>query len=133
MGRESLLSDVRAVIEGAGFEKSPSVSPMTYQEKVRVQGLISGDDIIHFRLNTALGSVCIIAKYQESSGTADEKIGHSILLSRTVDCHKFIIVCGGEKLVREAIDYVNSHREISPSLIALEVNELEDLLFRYYL
>ncbi|EJQ7306831.1 hypothetical protein NX701_004606, partial [Escherichia coli] len=80
MSRAELLRDIEAIISGAGFELSNSEAPMTFKKNVSYPGLIAGkNEIAHFLLFTNTGTVQITAKWQEVSGTAIEKLGHTVL------------------------------------------------------
>lgn len=136
MARNDLLNDIKAIIEGLGFEENGSCSPMTYRRNVSYPSLIEGkNDNAHFLLYTQNGSIQIVAKWQEVNGTAIEKLGHTILDATRTTHQKYLVICGGNKLIRRAIDYLNGHTEIAPRLEALEVTELEgkleEQLFEY--
>lgn len=86
------------------------------------------DKIAHFLLFTNTGTVQITAKWQEVSGTAIEKLGHTVLDAQHRQHQSYFVVCGGGKLVTRAIDYLNAHRTLAPRLRAMQVKELESAL-----
>ncbi|EDV0942757.1 hypothetical protein N4Q73_22415 [Salmonella enterica subsp. enterica serovar Pomona] len=129
MSRAELLRDIEAIISGAGFELSNSEAPMTFKKNVSYPGLIAGkNEIAHFLLFTNTGTVQITAKWQEVSGTAIEKLGHTVLDAQHTHHQSYFVVCGGGKLVTRAIDYLNAHRTLAPRLRAMQVKELESAL-----
>lgn len=129
MSRAELLHDIEAIVSGAGFELSSSETPMTFQKNVSYPGLIAGkNEIAHFLLFTPTGTVQITAKWQEVSGTAIEKLGHTALDAQNTQHQNYFVVCGGGKLVTRAIDYLNGHQALAPRLRAMQVQELEPAL-----
>lgn len=129
MARNELLNDIKAIIEGFGFEENHSCAPMTYRRNVSYPSLIKGkNDKAHFLLYTQSGCIQIVAKWQEVNGTAIEKLGHTVLDATRTTHQKYFVICGGNKLIRRAIDYLNGHTALAPKLEALEVTELEDKL-----
>lgn len=129
MSRAELLRDIEAIISGAGFELSNSEAPMTFKKNVSYPGLIAGkNEIAHFLLFTNTGTVQITAKWQEVSGTAIEKLGHTVLDAQHTQHQSYFVVCGGGKLVTRAVDYLNAHRILAPRLRAMQVKELESAL-----
>ncbi|PSY30581.1 PD-(D/E)XK nuclease superfamily protein [Escherichia coli] len=132
MSRAELLRDIEAIISGAGFELSNSEAPMTFKKNVSYPGLIAGkNEIAHFLLFTNTGTVQITAKWQEVSGTAIEKLGHTVLdaqHTQHTQHQSYFVACGGGKLVTRAIDYLNAHRTLAPRLRAMQVKELESAL-----
>lgn len=129
MARSDLLNDITYVIEGCGFENNHSSAPMTYQKSIKYPGLIDDkDDTAHFLLHTPHETIQIVAKWQEVDGTTIEKLGYTVLdATRTTYSH-FVVICGGEKLVTRAIDFINSQRHVAPKIIAMQVHELEVFL-----
>lgn len=129
MARKELLEDIDNIILGAGFEENRNEYPMTYQKDVPYDSLIDGKkERAHFLLFTKTGTIQITAKWQESHGTAIEKLGHTAFEASATKSEHYIVVCGGDKLVKRAIDYLNDRRSVAPKLIAMQVNELEDFL-----
>jgi hypothetical protein len=129
MSRAELLRDIEAVVSGAGFELSSSEAPMTFRKNVSYSGLIAGkNETAHFLLFTNTGTIQITAKWQEVSGTAIEKLGHTALDAQHTQHQNYFVVCGGGKLVTRAIDYLNSHQALAPRLRAMQVRELEPAL-----
>lgn len=129
MNRTDLLNDIRYVLEGAGYALSNSQAPFTYQINYRYPSEIAGKrDTAHFLLHTKYGVIQIVAKFQEVNGTAIEKVAYSAVDARRTNFDHYVVICGGEKLVPCAIDYLNKHRDIAPKLTAMEVHELEDFI-----
>lgn len=129
MSRAELLRDIEAIVSGAGFELSSSEAPMTFKKNVSYPGLIAGkNETAHFLLFTNSGTVQITAKWQEVSGTAIEKLGHTVLDAQNTNHQNYFVICGGDKLVTRAIDYLNSQHSLAPRLRAMQVRELEPAL-----
>ena len=129
MSRPELLSDIEAIISGAGFEFNGSEAPMTFKKNASYPGLIEGkNEIAHFLLFTRTGTIQITAKWQEVSGTAIEKLGHTVLDAQKTQHQHYFVVCGGTKLVKRAINYLNDQKTLAPRLRAMEVRELESAL-----
>jgi hypothetical protein len=129
MSRAELLRDIEAIVSGAGFELSSSETPMTFRKNVSYPGLIAGkNEIAHFLLFTNTSTVQITAKWQEVSGTAIEKLGHTALDAQNTQHQNYFVVCGGGKLVTRAIDYLNGQQSLAPRLRAMQVAELEPAL-----
>lgn len=129
MSRAELLHNIEAIITCSGFELSNSETPMTFKKNVSYPGLIAGkNEIAHFLLFTRTGTIQITAKWQEVSGTAIEKLGHTALDAQHTQHQHYFVVCGGGKLVTRAIDYLNEHQSIAPRLRAMQVGNLEAAL-----
>lgn len=129
MSRAELLHDIEAIISGAGFELNSSENPMTFKKNVPYPGLIADkNEIAHFLLFTNTGTIQITAKWQEVSGTAIEKLGHTALDAQNTRHQHYFVVCGGGKLVTRAIDYLNAQQSLAPRLRAMQVTELESAL-----
>jgi hypothetical protein len=79
-------------------------------------------------LFTNTSTVQITAKWQEVSGTAIEKLGHTALDAQNTQHQNYFVVCGGGKLVTRAIDYLNGQQSLAPRLRAMQVAELEPAL-----
>ncbi|MDZ7320131.1 hypothetical protein N4G41_00585 [Kosakonia sacchari] len=129
MSRAELLRDIEAIISGAGFELNSSENPMTFKKNVTYPGLIADkNETAHFLLFTNTGTIQITAKWQEVSGTAIEKLGHTALDAQNTRHQHYFVVCGGGKLVTRAIDYLNGQQSLAPRLRAMQVTELESAL-----
>ncbi|MDW7549140.1 hypothetical protein EAG18_07120 [Pseudoalteromonas sp. J010] len=126
MARNELLKDITNIIEGYGFEYAPNFKPMTYQKSVKYSGLIENKmETAHFLLFTNTESIQITAKWQEVGGTTIEKLGYTVLDAARTEHGKFWVVCGGNKLVTKAIDFLNSNVSLAPKLKAMDVETLE--------
>jgi len=126
MSRAQLLRDIEAIISGAGFEFNDSEAPMTFKRNASYLGLIEGkNEIAHFLLFTNIGTIQITAKWQEVRGTAIEKLGHTVLDAQNTHHQHYFVVCGGDKLVTRAINYLNAQQNLAPRLKAMEVRDLE--------
>ncbi|MCL1049849.1 hypothetical protein L2755_09470 [Shewanella abyssi] len=129
MSRQQLLDDVACVIEGNGFEESSDGLPFTYQRNVRYPSIIDGKrDTAHFLLHTRDGSIQLVVKYQEVNGTAIEKLGYTALDANRTPHQQYLVVCGGDKLLSQGIDFLNDRKSIAPKLHALDVHELDELI-----
>ncbi|ECG5958871.1 hypothetical protein E1630_22950 [Salmonella enterica subsp. enterica serovar Baguida] len=129
MSRVELLRDIEAIVSGAGFELSNTEIPMTFKKNVSYPGLIAGkNETAHFLLFTNTGTIQITAKWQEVRGTAIEKLGHTALDAQNTLHQHYFVVCGGDKLVTRAIDYLNGQRSLAPRIRAMQVEELESAL-----
>lgn len=126
MSRAELLRDIEAIVSGAGFELNSSEAPMTYKKNTSYPGLIEGkNETAHFLLFTNSGSIQITDKWQEVNGTAIEKLGHTALDAQNTRHQHYFVICGGNKLVTRAINYLNAHQHLAPRLRAMEVRQLE--------
>ncbi|EOM7861829.1 PD-(D/E)XK nuclease superfamily protein [Escherichia coli] len=70
---------------------------------------------------TNTGTVQITAKWQEVSGTAIEKLGHTVLDAQHTQHQSYFVVCGGGKLVTRAIDYLNAHRTLASKRTGISI------------
>ncbi len=68
-----------------------------------------------FLLFTSSGSIQITAKWQEVNGTAIEKLGHTALDAQNTRHQHYFVVCGGNKLVTRAINYLNAQQHLAPT------------------
>lgn len=129
MSRIDLLSDITNIIESYGFAQSNNQHLMTYQRSIKYPSLIDDkNDTAHFILYTATERIQVMAKWQEVGGTAIEKLGYTVLDAARTDYERYWVVCGGDKLVRRAIDFLNGQKMQAPKLLAMDVNTLEDFL-----
>lgn len=131
MCRKDLLRDISATLTGLGFVANDSGEPMTYQSNVRYPSIFAGkNDYAHFIVHTPNSNVQVVAKYQESTGTAMEKLGYTAFDAERTEYDAYLVVCGGQELLRgsRAIDFLNQKRHIAPKLRALTVSGLDDYL-----
>ncbi|HIF9503057.1 TPA: PD-(D/E)XK nuclease superfamily protein [Photobacterium damselae] len=131
MCRKLLLKQILTVLEGLGFKEDLSKDIYTYQYNVKYPSIFEGkNDHAHFVLYTPNGSIQVVVKFQESSGTTIEKLAYSLLdASRTKHTH-YIVVCGGYELMKHdcAVRFLNERKDIAPRLHALYVSELANYL-----
>jgi signal peptidase I len=136
MSRKHLLHDIETCLKTIGFTPSSTGQRNTYQNNVRYPSklLPSKNDYAHFVLYTPKGTVQIAAKYQETNGTAIEKLAYTAMDAANSEHEEYIVVCGGDELLKNnrAVNFLNSNQNIAPKLIAVQVNELRDRLVRYF-
>lgn len=131
MCRKALLGDITSVLEDLGFVKNNTKSPFTYQYNVKYPSLFKGkSDHAHFILYTPKRVIQLVAKYQESSGTAMEKLGYTVMDAARTLHDNYVVVCGGDELLKHdrAIDFINNQKVHAPRLHALRVQELRSYL-----
>ncbi|MCC5517666.1 MULTISPECIES: PD-(D/E)XK nuclease superfamily protein [Vibrio] len=136
MSRKHLLHDINTCLESVGFKQSSSGKPNTFESNVRYPSTLlpEKNDYAHFVLHTPQGTVQIAAKYQESHGTAIEKLAYTAMDAANSEHQEYLVVCAGEELLKHnrAINFLNAQKSIAPKLLALKVNELQSQLVRYY-
>ncbi|BFN32548.1 hypothetical protein VPH80_002025 [Vibrio parahaemolyticus] len=133
MCRQDLLRDISNTLNNFGFVVSNSGEPMTYQSNVKYPSIFAEkSDYAHFVVNTPSHSIQIAAKFQETSGTAIEKLGYTAFDAARTERDAYLVVCGGHELLRggRAIDFLNEKRDIAPKLLAMTVEGLADYLSR---
>lgn len=131
MCRKDLLRDISSTLTGLGFVANDSGDSMTYQSNVRYPSIFTGkNDYAHFIVRAPNSTIQVVAKYQESTGTAMEKLGYTAFDAERTVHDAYLVVCGGHELLRDsrAIDFLNEKRHIAPKLRALTVNGLGDYL-----
>ncbi|MEZ8147725.1 PD-(D/E)XK nuclease superfamily protein [Enterovibrio norvegicus] len=131
MTRKNLLSDIETTLGSLGFTKSDSGDHYTYQCNVKYPSMFSDkNDYAHFVLYTSKGSIQIMAKFQENTGTAIDKVAYNAMDAvRTPHSH-YIVVCGGKEMLKpgRAIDFLNKQISTAPKLQALEAQQLGNYL-----
>lgn len=136
MSRKHLLHDINTCLESVGFKQSLSGQPNTFESNVRYSSTLlpEKNDYAHFVLHTPHGTVQITAKYQESHGTAIEKLAYTAMDAANSEHQEYLVVCGGEELLKHnrAINFLNAQKNIAPKLLALNVNGLHEQLIKYY-
>jgi len=136
MSRKHLLQDISSCLKTIGFKESASGEPNSFESNVRYPStLLPGkNDYAHFVLHTSLGTVQIAAKYQESHGTAIEKLAYTAMDAANSEHQEYLVVCAGEELLKHnrAINFLNAQRSSAPKLLALNVNDLHSHLTRHY-
>lgn len=133
MCRKDLLRDISNTLANFGFAEGDSGAPMTYQSNVRYPSIFAGkNDYAHFIVYMPNSTIQVVAKYQESSGTAMEKLGYTAFDAERTEHDAYLVVCGGQELLRDcrAIDFLNEKRHIAPKLLALTASGLSDYLAR---
>ena len=131
MCRKELLRDISSTLTSLGFVASESGDSMTYQSNVKYPSIFAGkNDYAHFIVRTPSSTIQVVAKYQESTGTAMEKLGYTAFDAERTTHDAYLVVCGGHELLRDsrAIDFLNEKRHIAPKLLALTVDGLGDYL-----
>lgn len=131
MCRKDLLRDISNTLASFGFTESNSGAAMTYQSNVRYPSIFAGkNDYAHFIVHMPNSTIQVVAKFQESSGTAMEKLGYTAFDAERTKHDAYLVVCGGQELLRDrrALDFLNEKRHIAPKLRALTVSGLSDYL-----
>lgn len=133
MCRTDLLKDIQRIIEGLGFEENLSEKPFTYQRNVKYPSIFSEkSDYANFLIHTLQGTIQIMARFQEVTGTAIEKLAYIPFDAARTSHDHYIVVCGGGELLKQnrAVRFLNDHKDAAPKLHALDVNNLESYLER---
>lgn len=133
MDRKKFLSEVATCIEFAGFKRCSSGQIFTYKMNVRYPSKLLNmkSDYAHFILYTSTQDpIQIVVKFQESSGTAIEKLAYNALDAANCEYEKYLIVCGGKELLKgnRALDFLNKQKNIAPKLLAVDLNGLKEFL-----
>jgi hypothetical protein len=135
MTRKTLLADISHCIEAIGFTRDISEKPFTYRENVKYPSKLLGmkSDYAHFILYTPKGSLQLVAKYQETSGTAIEKLAYTALDAANCDHFAYVVVCGGKELLKNdrAIEFLNTQQHSAPKLQAITIQGLKDYLLHF--
>lgn len=127
MCRKEFLNDISQELNSIGFVQSSEIEPFTYQRNVKYPSLFTDkSDYAHFVVNTPQGIVQIVAKYQQTAGTAIDKLGYTAFDAARTDHDAYLVVCGGDELLKSnrAITFLNSQRHLAPKLLALRVDQL---------
>ncbi|ELV7518401.1 hypothetical protein QMU85_003447 [Photobacterium damselae] len=131
MCRKLLLQQTSSVLENMGFKQDSSKNIFTYQYNVKYPSIFDGkNDHAHFVLYTPHGSIQLVVKFQESSGTAMEKLGYTVMDAARTEHISYVVVCGGSELMKHncAIRFLNENKHIASRLHALYVSDLSDYL-----
>ncbi|NOH73340.1 hypothetical protein F0225_18665 [Vibrio pectenicida] len=131
MCRKDLLNDISNTFEELGFYESKSKQPMTYQRNVKYPSIFSNkSDYAHFVLYTTMRTIQVVVKFQESNGTAIEKLGYTIIDAARSSYDDYLVVCGGSELLKHdrAVEFLNSYRSTAPKLTAITVKELASFI-----
>ena len=131
MCRKDLLRDISSTLTNFGFTENNSGASMTYQSNVKYPSIFAGkNDYAHFIVHMPNSTIQVVAKFQESSGTAMEKLGYTAFDAERTEHDAYLVVCGGQELLRDhrALDFLNEKRHIAPKLRALTVHGLSDYL-----
>ncbi|OEE48829.1 hypothetical protein A1OS_23625 [Enterovibrio norvegicus] len=133
MTRKILLSKIESTVEALGFLLCNSGTDYTYQRNVKYPSMFSHkNDYAHFVLYTPLGSIQIMAKYQENTGTAIDKLAYNAIDAARTEHGHYIVVCGGKEMLKpgRAIDFLNKHKMSAPKLRATDATQLRSLLIK---
>ncbi|MGR5278894.1 PD-(D/E)XK nuclease superfamily protein [Vibrio rotiferianus] len=135
MSRKDLLVEVSNCIEKLGFVSSSSCAPFTFQSNVKYASTLlpEKNDYAHFILYTLKGSLQVAVKFQETNGTAIEKLAYTVMDAANSEHEEYLVVCGGSELLKHnrAVDFLNSKKYLAPKLLALTAEELEAHLRGY--
>ncbi|KJF92521.1 PD-(D/E)XK nuclease superfamily protein [Photobacterium angustum] len=136
MCRKLLLQQTSSVLETMGFKQGSSKDIFTYQYNVKYPSIFEGkNDHAHFVLYTPHGTVQLVVKFQESPGTAMEKLGYTVMDAARTEHTRYVVVCGGSELMKHncAIHFLNDRKFIASRLHALYVNDLSEYLKQFML
>ncbi|HAS6199423.1 TPA: hypothetical protein I7171_21835 [Vibrio vulnificus] len=131
MCRSELLKDTQRIIEDLGFEESQSGKPFTFQRNVKYSSIFSDkSDYANFLLHTHKGSIQVMVRFQEVSGTAIEKLAYIPLDAARTSHNHYIVVCGGVELLKQdrAVSFLNGHKVSAPKLHALNIKRLSEYI-----
>lgn len=53
------------------------------------------------------------------------QLGHTVLDAVRTKHQKYLVICGANKLVRRAIDYLNEHQNILVRNLTIGIDEME--------
>lgn len=136
MSRKHLLADISATLKSIGLTQNSTKQSFTFQSNVRYSSTLlpEKNDYAHFIVYTPQGSLQIAAKYQETSGTAIEKLAYTAMDAANSEHQEYLVVCGGQELLKHnrAVTFLNSRKDMAPKLHALEVSELPERLLGYF-
>ncbi|MGX9416576.1 PD-(D/E)XK nuclease superfamily protein [Vibrio sp. WJH972] len=133
MSRTDLLKDTQRIVEGLGFKENDSEKPSTYQRNVKYPSIFSEkNDYANFLLYTPNGTIQILARFQEVSGTAIDKLAYIPFDAARTNHDHYIVVCGGVELLKmnRAVCFLNEHKKSAPVLHALDIDKLASYLER---
>ena len=131
MNRKILLDDISCVLREQGFIETTSEKPMTYQRNVKYPSIFpSKNDYAHYVVHTPKRTIQIVAKFQETNGTAIEKLGYTVMDAARTPYDDYVVVCGGSELLKDdrAVSFLNSYRHAAPKLTALTVGDLANFI-----
>lgn len=134
MSRQELLKQVERTLVDLGFMESKVASVMSYRKNVSYPGLIQGQNShAHFLVYAPRGTLQINVKFQQTSGTAIEKLAYCADDAETTEFDRYVVVCGGEQLLKKncAIDYLRSRQHRAPKLLATTIDMLGHYLAPY--
>ncbi|MEZ8886170.1 PD-(D/E)XK nuclease superfamily protein [Vibrio sp. 10N.222.51.E8] len=131
MCRKDLLNEISDTLQEMGFIASNTRAHFTYQSNIKYPSIFSEkNNYAHYILYTPIRTIQIVAKYQQSTGTAMEKLGYTVLDAARTEFDDYLVICGGGELLKGscAIDFLNKQKKIAPRLHALRVQDLPDLI-----
>lgn len=131
MCRKDLLVDITSTLKDLGFVESSTKTAMTFESNVRYPSMFTDkSDYAHFILYTPKRTIQIVVKFQESNGTAIEKLAYTAMDAARTEHDSYVVVCGGIELLKSgrAIDFLNDKKYMAPRLHALRASELRDFL-----
>lgn len=127
MSRKDLLNEITSIFQKLGFSENAAEKPMTYQRNVKYPSIFPDkSDYAHFVVHTPMRTIQVVAKYQESNGTAIEKLGYTVMDAARSAYDDYLVVCGGSELLKHdrAIEFLNSYRLSAPKLTAITVKDI---------
>lgn len=134
MCRKDLLNNISATLNECGLVESSFDNTMTYQRNVKYPSIFSDkNDRAHFVVHLPERTIQIVAKYQESNGTAIEKLAYTAMDAARTSYDDYLVICGGTELLKHsrAINFLNLSKSAAPKLNAIKLEELADILGPY--
>lgn len=134
MCRKELLSNISTTLEQCGLIESSIEKTMTYQRNIKYPSIFSDkNDHAHFVVNLPDRTVQIVAKYQESNGTAIEKLAYTAMDAARTKYDDYLVVCAGTELLKHsrAINFLNLSKNTAPKLNAITLEQLPSALEPY--
>ncbi len=87
------INDISSTFQELGFSESTSNQPMTYQRNVKYPSIFPDkSDYAHFVVHTPMRTIQVVAKFQESSGTAIEKLGYTVMDAARSSYDDYLVV-----------------------------------------
>ena len=134
MCRKDLLNDITATLNECGLVESSFKNIMTFQRNIKYPSMFSNkNDHAHFVIYLPERTIQIVAKFQESNGTAIEKLAYTAMDAARTTYDDYIVVCGGAELLKQsrAVNFLNLSKSAAPKLNATTLDKLSKILEPY--
>jgi len=134
MCRKDLLNNISTTLENCGLIESSLQKSMTYQRNIKYPSIFSDkSDHAHFVVYLPERTIQIVAKYQESHGTAIEKLAYTAMDAARTSYDDYLVICAGTELLKHsrAINFLNLSKGDAPKLSAITLEELANILEPY--